>query len=242
MDNSENITFIIPNRGGKNIKYVIDKLMEFYPYSKFIVITQNDNDPFMRGQLFNIAYKYCETKYMCFIDNDMFFPKYVDFIGTYNSLNCLAIQPFVNIQQVKISKKSYEVLSEAPKNPFGKGGATFVSKENFEKINGYSNLYKGYGCEDTDFNYRCGGLREINIPICHIKHERRNNDWHWDVNKKLSATRHLRNKSKDGFNNTIANINKNHKIKNVHYLSVSNITVDDDFIYKKELALHNTNN
>ena len=35
------------------------------------------------------------------------------------------------------------------------GGVTLIDKESFEKVNGYSNEYWGWGCEDDDFYLRC---------------------------------------------------------------------------------------
>ena len=42
------ITFIIPNRGGKHIDFVIKQLKLFYPDEKYMVIIQEDNEPFKR--------------------------------------------------------------------------------------------------------------------------------------------------------------------------------------------------
>ena len=82
------ITFIIPNRGGKHIDFVIKQLKLFYPDEKYMVIIQEDNEPFKRGQLFNISYKYTDTEYLCFIDNDIFFKNFVDLIKIYKDKIC----------------------------------------------------------------------------------------------------------------------------------------------------------
>lgn len=237
MDNQ--ITFIIPNRGGKHINFIIKRLNAFYPGSKYIVITQDDNKPFMRGQLWNIAYKYIDTDYMCFIDNDMFFPKFVDLIKAYNQLNCIALQPFKIIRQVEIvNGATVKKLSEARKGIYGKGGATFISKSNFEKIGGMSNLYIGYGCEDSDFDYRSGGIADINEVICHIQHKRRNNDYHWDINKQIFNDVKNRDTQKDSFADTKYTLVKESIDGNTTLLSVKDIIVDESFEYQDILKKH----
>ena len=42
------ITFIIPNRGGKHIDFVINQLKKYWPNEEYIVINQEDNEPFKR--------------------------------------------------------------------------------------------------------------------------------------------------------------------------------------------------
>jgi hypothetical protein len=193
----------------------------------------------MRGQLFNIAYKFVDTAYMCYIDNDMFFPEYIDLVSIYNNLGCKALQPFNVIRQVAIKNNGeIETISEAPKNIHGKGGVTFISKSKFEDVGGMSNLYIGYGCEDTDFDYRCNGIVDIDATICHIQHERRNNDTHWGINKKISSDKDKRNISQDNYNHTQYTITSDKTEGNVKYISVKDITVHKNFAYNAILKRH----
>ena len=173
------ITFIIPNRGGKHIDFVIKQLKLFYPDEKYMVIIQEDNEPFKRGQLFNISYKYTDTEYLCFIDNDIFFKDFVDLIKIYKDRDCQVLQPFNVIEQVTLTGDTYTVTKIGKPNiirddhTFGpRGGITFVSKEAFKNLNGFSNLLMGYGYEDNEFACRCGKGKFININnhICHITH------------------------------------------------------------------------
>ena len=100
------ITFIIPNRGGKHIDFVINQLKKFYPDEKYLVVIQEDNEPFKRGPIFNVSYNYVNTEYLCFIDNDIFFKNYVDLIGIYKKKGCQVLQPFNVIEQVTITEDS----------------------------------------------------------------------------------------------------------------------------------------
>lgn len=236
------ISFIIPNRGGSNINFVIQKIKDCFGslYEiNFYVISQDDNEPFKRGQLFNIAHKYATGKYLCFMDNDTFFEKGFNIIDVYEKLGCIGLQPFTLVKQVSISSNGhYKVNSEEVKNKYGKGAITFIKKDAFEKINGYSNLYIGYGCEDTDFDRRCGGLKDINAAICHITHPRRNADKHWDVNKKISGTSNKRDTNLDSYKQTTCKIKSIMAEKDITKISVSDIGISDDFQYKDILKWH----
>ena len=238
---NDDITFIIPNRDGKNIDFVLMQLHKFYPDSKYIVITQNDDKPFVRGQLFNIAYNYVDTKYMCFIDNDIFFTKPIDLIGIYNKLNCIALQPFTHIQQVGIclGRKRFDIFEYRKKKTNSKGGITFISKNNFESINGMSNLYVGWGYEDNEFDSRSNSIKDITGTISHIMHPRRNQKTKdLELNKKYYKERDNRNSQLDGYKNTTYNLTKDEIIDNVRYLYVENIYVNSDFTYKDLLDEH----
>ena len=78
----------------------------------------------------------------CFVFHDVdHFPE-----SDYNFYDCsdAPIQ-----YAVSINKDSYE-----PKFPEFAGGVTALSRKNMIKINGYSNLYFGWGREDDDFYRR----------------------------------------------------------------------------------------
>lgn len=235
------ISFIIPNRGGKNIKFVSDRLRELYKDCEIIVVTQDDEAPFARGQLFNIGYRYATNEYMCFIDNDMFFPKYIDLEGLYKKKKCMALQPFETIIQVEITgENTYTKKSSAKKIPMAKGGATFISKENFRKANGMSNLYIGWGREDNEFDKRVKGIADIKENICHIEHPRR-----LQLNRKNSLlnmeyydTTDKRDASKDGYNDTLYDLVSNTVNDGIRYVNVKNVRVSEGFPYKELFDKH----
>ena len=90
--NDNEITFIICNRGGDKLFYCIDKINDLYPYSKYIVVNQDDDLPFMRGQLFNIGVKFSTTKYICLIDNDIFFNESATFLKSIKSYKAFLLK------------------------------------------------------------------------------------------------------------------------------------------------------
>ena len=67
-------SFIIINRGGKNLIDCIKSIKDTYAEmnKEIIVIEQADDLPFLRGQLFNIGVKLATGNYIALSDNDIF--------------------------------------------------------------------------------------------------------------------------------------------------------------------------
>lgn len=235
-----NICFIIPNRGGVHIDYVIRRLKEFYPNSEYLIITQDDDKPFMRGQLFNIGFNYTSCEYLCLFDNDMFFKTYVDLIGEYTKQNAVLLQPFMNICQCKLNEDgTYTQTSSRRKASSQKGGVSFISRKNFIKVNGMSNMYIGYGYEDNEFDSRCGGIKSCNADIMHISHVT-NATPQFNTrkypNRVLFEQRRNRSVQKDGYNETLYDVISDEMLDiDIREVKVNNIRMKDDFEYQKYL-------
>lgn len=130
----------------KGIEYVV------------IVIEQDDAKLFNRGMILNVGFTYAK-KYKCdyvvFHDVDML-PVNVDY-------------SYVDRPTHMATNFSYDkpnIKRETFKQYFG--GVTLFPVEDFEKINGYSNKYWGWGYEDDDLLFRC----KINdIQLDHINQE-----------------------------------------------------------------------
>lgn len=109
-----------------------------------IIIVEQDNAKlFNRGMLLNIGFKEAKKlrcDYVVFHDVDML-PIDVDY--SYSDTP-------IHLATDNIPFKSYF------------GGITLFPSELFEKINGFSNLYWGWGFEDDDLRYRCV---KNNIPF-----------------------------------------------------------------------------
>lgn len=109
-----------------------------------IIIVEQDNAKlFNRGMLLNIGFKEAKKlkcDYVVFHDVDML-PKDVDY--SYSDTP-------IHLATDTIPFESYF------------GGITLFPSELFEKINGFSNLYWGWGFEDDDLRYRCV---KHNIPF-----------------------------------------------------------------------------
>jgi N-terminal region of glycosyl transferase group 7/N-terminal domain of galactosyltransferase len=112
---------------------------------EIIIVGQDNGKQFNRGMLLNVGYIYAKKlkcTYMVFHDIDML-PIDVDYSFSETPLHMAT--DFILEQD----EKKREVFEEYF------GGVTMFSMEAFEKINGYSNKYWGWGYEDTDLLYRC---------------------------------------------------------------------------------------
>jgi hypothetical protein len=118
---------------------------------ELIVVEQDDAKVFNRGKLLNIGFKYAKKlkcDYVAFHDVDML-PVDVDY--SYSNVPIHLASRFVSTSDFKrIVFDEYF------------GGVTLFPVDVFEKINGYSNEYWGWGYEDNDLLHRC---KHYNIDL-----------------------------------------------------------------------------
>lgn len=122
-------------------KYLKQKGIDY----ELIIVEQDDATEFNRGKLLNIGFKEAKRlkcDYVVFHDVDML-PVDVDY-----SYSDTPIHLASNLESRDLEFKR-TVFDEYF------GGVTIFSIDNFEKINGYSNEYWGWGFEDDDLLYRC---------------------------------------------------------------------------------------
>lgn len=130
---------------------------EDIPY-ELIIINQDDAKQFNRGMLLNIGFKYAEKlmcEYVVFHDVDMI-PIHVDY--SYSDVPMHLATGFMGTT----GKESFDEYF---------GGVTMFNMETFNKINGYSNKYWGWGYEDDDLLLRCKkfGVSLDNLDIKNMK-------------------------------------------------------------------------
>ena len=149
------LSIIIPYRDRAEhlkvlLKNINDKVKEKFDV---LIVEQFNNKPFNRGKLLNIGFDYKKNNsdYFCFHDVDMIPNEYVDYSYPDNAAIHLA---------AKVSQFKYELPCEEYC-----GGVNLFTKNDFVKINGFSNEYWGWGAEDDDLY-----LRIINS---NLKFERR---------------------------------------------------------------------
>ena len=121
-------------------QYLGNKEIEF----EVIVIEQDNGKIFNRGKLLNIGFTYAKKMgcdYVVFHDLDML-PIDVDY--SYSNF------PVHLATNFKSPPEFERVIFD---EYFG--GVTLFPIDQFEKINGYSNEYWGWGFEDDDLLYRC---------------------------------------------------------------------------------------
>jgi len=146
-------------------------LLNLHPFLKkqqldyaIFVVEQIGNQTFNRGKLMNVGFREASKLYdwQCYIYHD------VDLLpeDDRNIYSC-PIQP--RHMSVAIDKFGYRL-------PYGNifGGVSATSKYHFQKMNGFSNDYWGWGGEDDDFSSRVSlaGLSVSRYPhmIARYKH------------------------------------------------------------------------
>lgn len=141
----------------KNFKRLMSRYLDRKGLNyEIIIVNQDDAKLFNRGMLLNIGFQYAkkmECDYVVFHDIDMI-PVHVDYSYSDTPLHlATGFKP-------THGEKEREVFDEYF------GGVTLFPIDMFEKVNGYSNKYWGWGYEDTDLLHRCV---KKNIPLDTLK-------------------------------------------------------------------------
>ena len=108
-----------------------------------LIVEQNGSRPFNRGKLLNVGFRLTEgdSTYVCFHDVDLM-PEGSE--CDYSPVPCptqLAVYS---------PPPTYQFPWEDPW-----GGVTLFPRQDFERANGFSNGYWGWGAEDNDLQLRC---------------------------------------------------------------------------------------
>lgn len=163
--------------------------------SDILVVLQSDDKPFNRGKLLNIGFHLCNT------DSDYFIFHDVDMLPQGKSDY---VYPFCPKRLISgtISGKD---IQNFPKSYFG--GVVGFNKKDFKKVNGFSNEYWGWGCEDNDLLVRLDyfGLKcdYGNTLYKTLNHEPNNSAEYLNSDSYLRNVHRLSNKydySLDGLN------------------------------------------
>jgi hypothetical protein len=137
------LSIIVPYRNREeHLKTFLKIIKEKINVSNYdILIVEQDNEkPFNRAKLLNIGFdlKKDESDYFCFHDVDMM-PEEADY--------SYVTQPTHGFHAIK--HLGYKLSANS-----NYGGVNFLNKEDFIKINGYSNEFWGWGGEDNDLLFR----------------------------------------------------------------------------------------
>jgi len=128
------------------------------PFEIFVV-NQDNAKLFNRGMLLNIGYrlaKKAKCDYLVFHDVDMI-PLDVDY--SYSEIPLHLSTEFVDRRTLEKTKDIFDSYF---------GGVTLFPIQLFEKINGYSNKYWGWGFEDDDLLWRCF---KKDVPLDEMKYK-----------------------------------------------------------------------
>lgn len=126
----------------EHLKVFLDVIKNRVKENFDVLIVEQDNEkPFNKGKLSNIGFdiKKNSSDYFCFHDVDMIPQEDVDYSYTETVTHLAS----------KVSQFSYKL----PAYDYF-GGVILFNKGSFEKINGFSNDYWGWGGEDNDLYLR----------------------------------------------------------------------------------------
>lgn len=234
------VSFLIPNRNGKDLDKTIKNINEVYDDLKkeIIVIQQEDNLPFMRGQLYNVGVKFSLGNYIALTDNDIYHLRKLPLFLIYENYN-KPIIGFTHISQIDYNNGNPRIIKTELRG--GTGAFNFMSKSDFYKVNGFSNLYIGWGAEDIDFMKRFNN-DYIRVPqnLGHLQHPRRVNlnPKNSNYNQELVKNFNKRNFLEDGINQTTFNLISEEQTAYYKLIKVNNISVVDNYKYIRELKKH----
>lgn len=145
------IAIIVPYRDRREqLDTFIPHMIEFFKNKEvdyeIFVIEQSDDKPFNYGKLCNIGFSLLKDKfdYFCFHDVDML-PVNDDCDYNYIHVGGYPVHLATRVSAHRYKLPYLEYM----------GGVVMFSKEDFEKVNGYSNEYWGWGFADLDLLHRC---------------------------------------------------------------------------------------
>jgi len=153
-------TIIVPYRDRRiHLDTFVPYMLRMFPNAIICIIEQERGKPFNRGKLLNIGYKIFknEARYHAFHDVDML--PHPHFADAY-------IYPST---PTHIATMASQFAYKMP-YPDYFGGIVLFNNADFEKVNGYSNNFWGWGAEDDHLRMRVeqSGLEITRVP-CKIK-------------------------------------------------------------------------
>lgn len=129
------LSIIVPyrNRPGQ-LSIFVNHMRKRFKEAEILIIEQADDKPFNRAKLLNIGFLKSKGDYVAMHDVDML-PVKADYSFPVNPTHIAT----------RVSQFRYKL-------PFPTyfGGVTLFSREQYEKLNGYSNEFFGWGGEDDE--------------------------------------------------------------------------------------------
>ena len=152
------IAIIVPYRDRREqLDTFVPHMIEFFKNKdveyEIIIVEQTDDKPFNYGKICNIGFSLLKDNfdYFCFHDIDML-PVSDDCDYNYIHIGGYPVHMATRVSAHKFKLPYLEYM----------GGVVMFSKEDFEKINGFSNEYWGWGFADLDLLHRCR-INEIEL-------------------------------------------------------------------------------
>lgn len=197
------------------IKHFNNFLKEYDSWKIFIIKQSFDNNKFNRGKLLNVGFKLAEKKgFNTFILHD------VDLLPVKSMLKLYTTYPEKPIHIGSLWKIKYDY-------PTFVGGAISVNIDDYKKINGFPNIFWGWGGEDDAFYFRLM-INKIDVWEPQIKdwgkiHEMQHGWNPSEGNDKKKENRNFDkyNWKKNGINNLKFEVLKEKFIKNENTVKIN---------------------
>lgn len=228
-----NISFIVSCRGRTEMRPgLIFNIRKYYPGSEIIFCNQKDNLLFRKGQLANLGFNLAKHDIVAFINLDYRFMEYVDLIFKLDKYKVPVIPFLYGKLIVEKALGVFTVVLEGH-NHTSVGGCVVLTKEQFEKSCGNTNLILGWGPDDIIFAQRIKTYKKLPYTMGHLQHP------------KTSAHKSMVNCNRrmcfcpppqpelDAYYHTIADkVGSKVLSENIMQYDFMNIRVSDDFGYK----------
>ena len=170
------ISFVIPSRERDDMKIHLEKnLAKYFDNYKYEIIyaEQDNNDLFRLGQLRNIGAMRATGKYIIVQDVDIIHLRKLNIDEIANDTGDSPIRLFNKISQLTIDENEEYTITKTERRG-GTGACVLFTRQAWNKWNGYSNLFRGWGSEDDAFR-EYSKIKTYPQDLGHITHPRANN-------------------------------------------------------------------
>jgi hypothetical protein len=218
---SDTLAIIVPYRNRE------EHLKEFIPFMNnflktniknnfcIVIVEQANNEKFNRGTLINIGFDLIKDKCTYISPHDVdLLPEESDYSFPETPTHLSAYR----------SQSDYKLEYE---ECFG--GVNLFSNEHFKLVNGFSNLFSGYGAEDDDLRRRCilnglkvnrrfGKYKSLHHTYEHVENsdvEKNKNKYYKDFNE--GPLKLLENSKKDGLSSLNYKLLDIKEVDYIHY-------------------------
>lgn len=227
-----NISFIVPCRGRTEMcSGFIFNIRKYYPESEIIFCNQKDSLLFRKGQLTNLGFKLAKHDIIAAINLDYRFMEYVDLISELDKYKVPCIPFSFGKLIVEKARGEFEVVLEGH-NHDSVGGCVVLTKEQFEKSCGNTNLILGWGPDDIVFAQRIKMYKKLPYAMGHVQHPKTSTHKSMiDCNRQQCYCPPTKPEL-DAYYHTVADVLESKVLsKNIIQYSFKNIRVSDDFGY-----------
>jgi len=231
----EPISFIVPLRDRREqIPGFLHNIKKYYKNFEIIFCCQDDRLLFRKGQLSNLGFKRAKYNFVAFINLDYRFMSGVDLVAQVRNFD-RPIIPFGFSVRVTESDVGQLTIVRGKLTNLSFGGCCVFTRDQFIKSCGNSNLMAGWGPDDNLLAYRTNFCRVSDATMGHVVHLKTGVYFGGDVklrNQNLKMTDPLRDRKKDGIDQTIATEQSCNTVElNIIEYKFRNICVPDDFEY-----------